>query len=171
MSGIDAPVPAAPHFVPVETLPGNTVTRFTEAQVAALDQPLLRKHVHQRQGSGGKSLNYLEAHFVKRTANEIFGYDGWSYATRELICLGEEPATSKTGKEGVRVGYRAVVEVRVGDVTRSDVGYGDAVEYVGSRITPHELAAKEAVSDGIKRAFASFGDRFGLVLYDKDRAA
>jgi DNA repair and recombination protein RAD52 len=135
-----------------------------------LDEALLRKHVSQRTGSGGKSLNYLEAHYVKRTANRIFGYDGWSYVVDDLRIAGIEDI-EKNGRKGVRVGYVAIVTVTVGEVRRGDVGYGDAVEYVGSSITPHELAAKEAVSDAVKRCFASWGDQFGLVLYDKDRTA
>jgi DNA recombination protein Rad52 len=133
-----------------------------------LDAPLDPRRVSQRQGSGGKSLSFLQSHDVKRTANRIFGYDGWSYTVDELVCLGEEPYKSSKGKEGVRVGYRATVTVQIGEVRRGDTGYGDAVEYQGSRITPHELASKEAVSDATKRCLASWGDQFGLVLYGDD---
>jgi hypothetical protein len=68
------------------------------------------------------------------------------------------------------VGYRATVTVTVDGVQRGDVGYGDAMEYNGSRITPHELASKEAVSDALKRCLSSWGDQFGLVLYGADPA-
>ena len=50
----------------------------------------------------------------------------------------------------------------------SDVGYGDGFDYSGSELTIHELAMKEAVSDGVKRALKNFGDQFGLSLYDKE---
>ncbi len=56
-------------------------------------------------------------------------------------------------------------------VTFSDVGYGDAVEYTNSYITVQELAMKEAVSDGVKRALKNLGDQFGLSLYDKEARA
>lgn len=109
---------------------------------------------------------------MKQKANEIFGFGNWGYSVVELVCLGEEPFTNSSGKEGIRVGYRATVEVTVkgphGFWSASDVGYGDAQEYNGSRITPHELASKEAVTDGMKRAFTSLGDQFGLCLYDKE---
>ena len=163
MSGIDAPV-----FVPVASEAPEAP--LTDAQLTELEKPLMRSAVKKRQGGGGKSLNYLEAHFVKRTANQIFTYR-WSHSLDELICLGEEPVKSSSGKEGFRVGYRARVTVTIAGTFHGDVGYGDAVEYAGSRITPHENAAKEAVSDAIKRCLTCWGDRFGLVLYDKDRAA
>lgn len=112
---------------------------------------------------------------MKQKANEIFGFGNWGYKVVELVCLGEESFTNSNHKEGVRVGYRATVEVwvRTEDdlwrvATYSDTGYGDAQEYNGSLITPHELASKEAVTDAMKRAFTSLGDQFGLCLYDKE---
>lgn len=143
---------------------------LTLAQQAALAADLDPRRVSQRAGGSGKALSYLKAHDVKRTANRIFGYDGWSYRVAELVSLGEEPFTNRNGKEGLRVGYRAVVTVSAAGVERGDVGYGDAMEYTQSRITPHELAAKEAVSDALKRCLSSWGDQFGLVLYGEDPA-
>lgn len=112
---------------------------------------------------------------MKQKANEVFGFGNWGYGVLELVCLGDEPFVSSSGKTGVRVGYRATVEVWVrtddplsGIVRYSDTGYGDAQEYNGSTITPHELASKEAVTDAMKRAFTSLGDQFGLCLYDKE---
>jgi len=106
---------------------------------------------------------------VKRHANHVFGFDGWSYHVADLQLIAEEPV-KKGDREGFRVGYRAIVEVRVGQVLRGDTGYGDALEYTGNRITPHELASKEAVSDALKRCLASFGSQFGLDLYGEDPA-
>lgn len=116
--------------------------------------------------------SYIEGHDAIRTANEIFGIGNWSYQVKELVPLGEEPV-ERGDRQGYRAGYRAVVEVEVVGiksfpVTFSDVGYGDSMEYGGSRITVHELASKEAVTDGLKRALKNFGDQFGLSLYDKD---
>lgn len=136
---------------------------------AALDAPLDPRRVFTREGSGRQRLSYLQAHDVKRTANRIFGYGGWDYEVQELVCIGEEPFT-RNGKNGVRVGYLALVTVSAAGCHRGDTGYGDAIEYTGSRITPHELASKEAVSDALKRCLASFGDQFGLCLYGDDPA-
>jgi len=133
-------------------------------------------------------LSYIEAHDAIRTANEVFGIGGWGYEVVELTHLGTEPAKSRSsGKEGFRVGYRAVVRVTVygtqpnlnqtpaspsrPPVTYSDVGFGDSVDYSGSTISVHELAMKEAVSDGVKRALKNLGDQFGLGLYDAERRA
>lgn len=132
-----------------------------------LAQPLDPARVKSREGSRGMSLSYIEAHDAIRTANDIFGIGGWAYTVKELRLLGDEPTENRSGKKGWRVGYLAVVEVFASGFEFSDVGYGDSVEYTGSKLTPHELAAKEAVSDGIKRCLKNYGDQFGLVLYDK----
>lgn len=137
-----------------------------------LAAPLDPNRVKHREGSGGRSLSYLEGHDVIRTANEVFGIGGWGYVVNDLTCIGTEPFERKdfkTGetKKGIRVGYRALVMARIGEVSFEEVGYGDAQEYNGSTITPHELASKEAVTDALKRALKNLGDQFGLVLYDK----
>lgn len=142
---------------------------LTTDQVVALEQPLDPRRVRQREGSGRQKLSYLMSHDVKRHANVVFGYDGWSYTLDSLTLIGQEPV-KKGDREGFRVGYRATVTVRVGDVVRGDTGYGDSVEYTGNGITPHELASKEAVSDALKRCLASFGSQFGLDLYGDDPA-
>lgn len=106
---------------------------------------------------------------MKQKANQIFGFGNWGYRTVELKHIGTEPFTSGS-RSGFRTGYTALVEIWVGGGASfrvSDVGYGDATEYSDSQIKTHELAAKEAVTDGLKRAFASLGDQFGLCLYDK----
>ena len=52
-------------------------------------------------------------------------------------------------------------------VVREDVGFGTGIakEYAGA----HESAGKEAVTDGLKRAFRTFGNQFGNALYDKSQ--
>lgn len=137
--------------------------------VAKLAAPLDPTRVKKREGSGGRSLSYLESHDVIRTANDVFGIGGWSYRVDELVCLATEKFIGRDAREGTRTGYRATVTVRVGDTTEyGDVGYGDATEYTNSTVTTHELASKEAVSDAVKRALRNFGDQFGLCLYAKD---
>lgn len=138
-----------------------------------LTAPLDPSRVSKRQGSGGMSLSYLEGHDAIRTANRIFGIGNWGYRTLTLTLLGEEEI-ERNNRAGFRVGYRATVEVFVngedGAVASlfSDTGYGDATDYTGSKITPHELASKEAVTDALKRCLKNLGDQFGLGLYDKN---
>ena len=119
--------------------------RFSDERNAELSKPLDRSHVKQRPGPAGKKLSYVEGYVAIRIANEVFGFDGWSYEVKHI--------------EPVDGGVIAYVRLRVGDVFREDVGFGDGNV---------ELAYKEAVTDALKRALRTFGDRFGLDLYDKD---
>ena len=153
-----------------------------------LHDPIDPARVKQREGGGGKRLSYIASHDAIRTANEIFGYGGWSSNVQELVFLGTEPFTKETAsgtREGVRAAYRATVKVTariegdfdgkihaLRDVSFTDTGYGDAIEYGKSVLTVQELASKEAVSDAQKRALRHLGDQFGLSLYsDEGRAA
>lgn len=151
---------------------------FTEQHLDRLTRPIDPARVKSRSQSG-QSLSYIEAHDAIRTANDIFGIGGWGYTVEELTHLGSEPV-ERNGRKGFRTGYRAVVRVTVHpvddprlqpQVTFSDVGFGDAVDYSGSSISTHELAMKEAVSDGVKRALKNLGEQFGLGLYDAERRA
>jgi hypothetical protein len=61
------------------------------------------------------------------------------------------------------------ITVRAGDITvvREGSGTGE-----GSGVTPgqaHEIAIKSAETDGTKRALATFGNPFGLALYDREQ--
>lgn len=155
---------------------------FTEPNYARLSDPIDASNVKQRAGGRGGTLSYIETHQAIRAANDIFGVGGWGYEVVDLTQLGEPEPVKKDDRTGYRVGYRATVRVTVNlksivgpeggvhvpTVSFSDVGYGDGMEYTNSRITVHELAVKEAVSDGVKRALKNFGSQFGLDLYDKD---
>jgi recombination DNA repair RAD52 pathway protein len=91
----------------------------------------------------------------------------------ELRQLDAQVVHNSDQKAGFCVGYVCVVRLTVeGCVPVSGVGYGDATEYRESApVTAHELAAKEAESDALKRALKNFGDQFGLALYDKAAAS
>jgi len=139
-----------------------------------LSQPLDASRIKQREGRGrGPKLSYLETHDVIRTANEIFGFGGWGHEIVDLRLIPGVAVQSKEGKDGIHVGYVCIVRLTVkGCETTSGVGYGDAVEYNQSApVTAHELAAKEAESDALKRALKNYGDQFGLALYDKQAAS
>lgn len=137
-----------------------------------LAQPLDRARVKTRTDGRGGSLAYLETHDVIRTANDIFGFGKWGHEVVELRHVGQVVVHNKDKKAGTSVGYVCVVRLTVeGCVPVSGVGFGDATEYRESGpVTAHELAAKEAESDALKRALKNFGDQFGLALYDKDAA-
>lgn len=134
-----------------------------------LSAPLDAGRVKQRDSGRGGSVSYLETHDVIRTANDIFGFGQWGHDIIELRNLGSVTVHNRDGKAGVHTGYVCVVRLTVnGCIPVSGVGYGDGVEYRESAtVTAHELAAKEAESDALKRALKNFGDQFGLALYDK----
>lgn len=145
---------------------------FTEEQKKELSAPLDRKHVRART-QAGRSLSYVEGWHVIAEANRIFGFDAWA---REVVRLEETNRDLLTlnGGRGEyqqwRVGYLAVVRVTVGDVVRQGTGFGSGMakpEALGEAI---ESAVKEAETDAMKRAFMTFGNPFGLALYDKDQA-
>jgi DNA repair and recombination protein RAD52 len=145
---------------------------FTDQQKAALESPLDRAKVKGRD-QGGRTVSYIEGWHAIAEANRIFGFDGWQRTTtrleetnRDLVNVKKRDGTSY---EQWRVGYLAMVEVRVGDVVRQGTGFGSGMskpEALGEAI---ESAAKEAETDAMKRALMTFGNPFGLALYDKEQ--
>lgn len=144
---------------------------FSDDQIKQLEAGLDPSAISDRK-QGGVKLSYLEGYYVIDQANRIFGYDGWDYYVSKLSIESEEETTIGAAKKpGHLISATAVVEVyaRAGDatVTRQDVGFGSA-----SRTTKAdciEMAMKEAVTDGLKRALRSFGNQFGNCLYDKEQ--
>lgn len=141
---------------------------FTEQQIKLLSDKLDASHVRPPQKYGPKG-DYLEGWHVIAEANRIFGFDGWSYETVETKCVAENPRKIGQGqKDGWGVTYTSRVRVMVGGVVREDFGAGHGYDIdLG---LAHESAVKEAVTDALKRALRTFGNPFGLALYDKTRA-
>lgn len=139
---------------------------FSEEQLKRLSAPLDNARVKSRDKSG-IALSYLEGHDVISTANSIFGFGNWSYTVKELAQISEE--TNQKGN--IVVGYKALIEItiysddRKFSISRNDVGFGNGVSK--SSFDAHELAGKESITDGLKRAFRTFGEQFGNGLYDK----
>jgi DNA repair and recombination protein RAD52 len=142
---------------------------FTEIQNKALAAKLDPDCVKSRE-QAGRRVSYVEGWHVIAEANRIFGFDGW---TRETVRLEEtnRDLVSLKGSRGDyqqwRVGYLAVVTITAGGVTRQGTGFGSGMakpEALGEAI---ESAAKEAETDAMKRALSTFGNPFGLALYDK----
>jgi len=119
--------------------------------------------------SFGPKGDYIEGWHAMAEANRIFGFDGWAYTVEECTCVFQgERAIGKDKKPGFGVTYTAKVRVNVAGVLREDFGAGHGYD-VDCGLA-HESAVKEAVTDALKRALRSFGNPFGLALYDKDRA-
>jgi len=61
------------------------------------------------------------------------------------------------------------IRVRAGDILICRDGHGSGTASGSSPGEAHETAVKEAETDATKRALVTFGNLFGLCLYDKDR--
>lgn len=141
---------------------------FTPEQIAALEAPLSSAHVKERTQAGRK-LSYMESWQVESEANRIFGFDAWSSETLEMRLVSERPRKiGEAQRDGFSVSYVAKVRVTVGDAVREGWGAGHGIDVDLGQA--HESAVKEAESDAEKRAFKTFGNPFGLALYDKTRA-
>jgi DNA repair and recombination protein RAD52 len=143
------------------------IERFTNEQVAALSAPLNLRHVAHRTQSG-RTLSYIEGWHAIAEANRIFGFSGWNRETIEMREVRPpELVKNSSGKETWRVGFICRVRVTVGLVVREGTGFGSgALPDLGDA---YESAAKEAETDAMKRALMTFGNPFGLALYDKER--
>ena len=144
---------------------------FTNEQIASLEAPLARKHVKGR-NQGGRQVSYIEGWHVIAEANRIFGFDGWDRTTEHLERL-VEPYQDQKGNWRVAFGAKVKVRVYASDrfqhwVTREGSGYGSGIARdLGDA---YESAIKEAETDAMKRALMTFGNPFGLALYDKEQA-
>ena len=136
---------------------------FSDTQTRQLRAKLDGKHVKSRKANGA-TLHYVEGWHVIAEANSVFGFDGWDRRTLTTRCIwtgmnDKHYATAYTARVRIRV--------RAGDITivREGSGTGE-----GRALTPgeaHEIALKSAETDATKRALATFGNRFGLALYDR----
>jgi DNA recombination protein Rad52 len=139
-------------------------TRLNRQQIKKLVARLDRKHVHQRQIEG-RTIAYIEGWFAISEANAIFGFDGWDRETLQLERIYEQNRSQET-----QCAYSARVRVRVKAgchaIIREGSGFGHATARI--RADAHERALKAAETDATKRALATFGNRFGLSLYNKD---
>src|SRR5215470_10792452 len=137
---------------------------FSEAQTRLLSGKLHRKHVRTREAQGQR-ISYLEGWHVISEANRVFGFEGWDREIAWCQCVWEE---SRRDPKACAYAARVRIRVRAGDtlIARegSGVGHGSAAT-LGEA---HESALKEAETDATKRALTTFGNLFGLALYDKD---
>ena len=138
---------------------------FSEPQVKALSSKLSAKHVRTRQHSG-LTLSYIEGWHTIAEANRIFGYDAWDRQTMAVKCVWEGMKGNRSACSYIA---RVRVKVRAGDaeICREGCGSGHGVGQTPGEA--HESAIKEAETDAMKRALSTFGNPFGLALYDKEQ--
>jgi len=144
---------------------------FSAEQNTWLNAKLLAIAVKSRK-QGGRDVSYIEGWHAIAEANRIFGFDGWTRETTEIKCVSErEREIGQNKKPGWGVSYIAKVRVIAfaGDslVTREGVGAGHGIDQDLGQA--HESAIKEAETDAMKRALMTFGNPFGLALYDKQQ--
>ena len=138
---------------------------LTKAQKEALNAPLEKSHVKEREQSGRK-FSYIEAWHAISEANRIFDHE-WDRETVFTALVQEQETLDKFNKPQWRVGYTAKVKVTVQGLVREGTGFGQGIDQDLGRA--HESAIKEAESDAMKRALMTFGNPFGLALYDKEQ--
>ena len=133
-----------------------------------LQKPLDISTVKARK-QGGRDVSYVEGWHVINEANRIFGFENWTRETIDLRCVADKPREiGKEKKPGFGVSYVAKVRVVVLGVAREGMGAGHGIDVDLGQA--HESAVKEAETDAMKRALITFGNPFGLALYDKTRA-
>jgi DNA recombination protein Rad52 len=162
---VEAPAPTSAPEAPQAPLSG-----FSPEQLAALSAPLDRANVRQRE-QGRSKVHYLEGWQVIAEANRIFGFDGWQRQTIAVCCVAQaERLIGREQKPGWGVTYTARVRVTVTagglhPLVREGSGAGHGIDVDLGQA--HESALKEAETDAMKRALMTFGNPFGLALYDK----
>jgi DNA recombination protein Rad52 len=147
---------------------------FSPEQIASLSAPLDRAKVRQRR-QGRSQVSYLEGWQVIAEANRIFGFDGWQRETVALRCVHQaERLIGEEQRPGWGVTYTARVRISVSASTagqpaliREGCGAGHGIDTDLGQA--HESALKEAETDAMKRALMTFGNAFGLALYDKQQ--
>lgn len=141
---------------------------FNDNQLKVLNSELNSSRIKTRD-KGNIQLSYLEGHDVIDTANQIFGFGGWSYTVTSLEMVSHEINQNQNNV----VCYKAIIKVNVYNndhtmqISREDVGFGAGI--AKTLADSHEGGAKEAITDGIKRCMKSYGNQLGLSLYNKDR--
>jgi DNA repair and recombination protein RAD52 len=130
---------------------------FSTDQIKELSKPLDRTNVSTRKGGANKKLSYIEGWHAIAEANRIFGFGGWTSETLHMECVCVEGTVS----------YIAKVRVTIDGVSRE--GWGAGHGRMLSLGEKHESAVKEAETDARKRALMTFGNQFGLALYDKEQ--
>jgi len=138
--------------------------------IEELEKPLRPEAIKTRK-QGNVNLSYIEGHHVIREANRIFGFCGWERTTNQMNMVQCEQITSTDnyGKEKTLwyVSYTCKATVTVMSIERDGVGFGQGQDKDLGKA--HESAIKEAETDAMKRALMTFGDPFGLALYDKEQ--
>lgn len=138
--------------------------------IKELDAPIPVSAVSTRDGGRGIKLAYLEGWYVIDRLNKILGQGNWAYQSDLFKTYEGTVKTQKGETNYVSYGAKVRLVVKIGNVPTEfqDIGFGDGQD-INNPGKAHELAMKEAVTDGLKRCAKNLGMSFGLALYDKSR--
>ena len=139
---------------------------LTETQTKSLKAKLKRRHVKVRE-SCGASVSYVEGWHAIAEANRIFGFDSWDRQTLAPRC---HWAHLQYGETVCFYSTKVRITVRAGDTVTVREGIGTGFGRAPQPELAHDIALKAAETDATKRALATFGNPFGLALYDRDQA-
>ncbi|KAI9664449.1 MAG: DNA repair protein rad52 [Bathelium mastoideum] len=148
--------------------PTPHISMYTAQEIATLqcrlDKQLGPEYISSRPGAGGAKVYYLAAEKAINLANEVFGFNGWSSAIKnvQIDFVDEDRNTGK-----ISLGLSIIVRVTLRDGTfHEDIGYGH-IENCKGKAAAFEKAKKEAATDALKRALRNFGNVLGNCLYDR----
>lgn len=134
--------------------------------VNELNADIPRDAVKLREGGGNFKLSYLEGHYVIDRLNQVLGIGNWAYTSEVTLVHSGLDANQRYSAHYIARVRLAVKLPNMPDTEFCDYGYGDGMDR-NSPGKPHELAVKEAVTDGLKRCAKNLGMSMGLALYDK----
>ena len=143
---------------------------FVDKQTQVLKCDIEPSRIKHRT-KGTISLSYLEGFDLIETANKIFGHGNWSYTITSLDQVSQETNANQNSV----ICYKSLIKLTIYNqdhskhISKEDVGFGTGI--AKTLADAHEGGAKEAVTDGLKRAMRSLGNQFGNSLYDKSRTS
>lgn len=137
-----------------------------EDVIKELDADIPASAVASRDAGQGRKLSYLTGWYVIDRLNKVLGIGNWAYGSDVMLLFADKVGDKFSVHYSAKV--RFVVTIGTVQTEFIDYGYGDGSDKynIGKA---HELAIKEAVTDGIKRCAKNLGMSMGLALYDKDQ--
>ena len=140
---------------------------FSTPQIRKLRTNVRPQFIRERQ-LDGKVLPYVEAWHVIAEANRVFGHDGWDRETIFTQCIWQKQLDGRYGASYVA---RVRITVRADGITIIREGFGAGEAFSLTPGQAHERAVKTAETDATKRALSTFGNCFGLALYQNKAPA
>lgn len=135
-----------------------------------LDAKIPREVIQSREAGNGRKLDYLSGYYVIDRLNKVLGAGNWAYSADANLVHQGVISTRSGDTNSVHYLAKVRLVVTIGDKPTefNDYGYGDGTDKSNPG-KAHELAVKEAVTDGLKRCAKNLGMSFGLALYSKDQ--